>query len=147
MSLTTILIAAGVLCGGILLVIAVQVDDWGRDLSTNVAETSDSANDSLLRPIATTLPLDDIADRVREAADLPRWQFTRQVPHDSGIRLEFVRTSPVFRFRDDVTVWIDDAGHERTIRARSASRVGSGDLGQNPRNLRLLMQEVRGRLP
>ena len=147
MSLTTVLLGAAALSVGIVLVVALQVDDWGRDLTTNVAETAEHAADTLLRPVTTQLPLDDAAARVRDAAKMPRWRFSRQVEHGSVVRLEFVRTSRLIRFRDDVTVWIDDAGHERRIRARSASRVGGADLGQNPRNLRLLMREVRDRLP
>ncbi len=146
MSLASVLLALGAVSGATVVVVALQVDDWGRDLTTNVAETSDDATDPLLRPITTCLPPDEVASRVREAAQLPRWYFVRQVAEDSVLRVEFVRTSRLFRFRDDVTVWISDAGQQRTISARSASRVGGADLGQNPRNLRLLLQEVRARL-
>jgi uncharacterized protein (DUF1499 family) len=148
MSLASTLLALGGLFTIAVVVLVLHVDDWGRDLSTNVAETSHHATDPLLRPLTASLPPDELARRVREAAVvLPRWQFEREVTEDSGLRLDFVRTTRLFRFRDDIAVWILDAGEERTIRARSASRLGGADLGQNPRNLRMLMRELGGRLP
>ena len=55
----------------------------------------------------------------------------------------FVRTSRLFRFKDDITMRIEDQGRERVVTGESRSRVGKGDLGQNPRNLRRLMTELR----
>lgn len=144
--ISTLIALAGLLGVG-LLVIAFQVDDWGRDLTTNVAETDPHAADTLLRPLSATLPTAEVARRVRAAAgSLPRWRFVAEESDDGTRRLEFVRTSRLFRFRDDVTVWIEGREPHVSIRARSASRVGQGDLGQNPRNLRTLMREVRARL-
>ena len=53
-----------------------------------------------------------------------------------------VRTTRLFRFRDDVKVRVyaraDGAGSELT----GASRVGKNDLGQNFRNIKELLQAV-----
>lgn len=45
-------------------------------------------------------------------------------------------TTPVFRFRDDLTIWIslDENGLTR-VEARSESRVGRGDFGVNRRRI------------
>jgi uncharacterized protein (DUF1499 family) len=133
-------LVAAVIVGG-------HVFDWKRDFTTNVAETSPDAADDRLRPVSLDAPLDEAAALVIAAADsLPRWAFVSRTDEGAAVRLAFTRTTRVFRFVDDVTVWIEDRGHERMIRARSASRVGSGDLGQNPRNLRELLDAIRDRL-
>jgi uncharacterized protein (DUF1499 family) len=148
MSLLPAILALAALLGLGFLVVALQVDDWGRDLTTNVAETTPDAADPLLRSLTVELPPGEMASRVRAAAAaLPRWALCADVVEDGIRRLEFVRSSRLFRFKDDVTVWIDERGVRSTVRARSSSRVGRGDLGQNPRNLRALMRELRDRLP
>lgn len=53
------------------------------------------------------------------------------VNEDDYIHVEF--TSRVFRFIDDVEFYFDD--EKKTIHFRSASRVGSSDLGVNRRRM------------
>jgi uncharacterized protein (DUF1499 family) len=146
-SISSAVVLLAVLAGVGLLVVALQVDDWGRDLTTNVAETTPDGSEPLLRPLTVSLTADATAELVRAvAAGLPRWRFVSEEVDNGTRRLRFVRTSRLFRFRDDVTVWIDDLGGQRVVRARSASRVGNADLGQNPRNLRALMEALRDRV-
>jgi uncharacterized protein (DUF1499 family) len=130
-----------------LVVVLLQVDDFGRDFTTNVAETSWSAADAALRPIAMDRPTNEIVTAIKEAVTtLPRWTIVAE-ERDSGLAvLRFVRTSGLFRFKDDITVLVEDERSRRVISATSRSRVGKGDLGQNPRNLRALMGAVRQRL-
>jgi uncharacterized protein (DUF1499 family) len=53
-----------------------------------------------------------------------------------------VRKTRLFRFRDDVTARVrPDPGGAR-LELTSASRLGRGDLGQNPRNLEELLRAV-----
>jgi uncharacterized protein (DUF1499 family) len=52
----------------------------------------------------------------------------------------------LFRFKDDITVRVINRGSERVLAAKSRSRVGKGDLGQNPRNLKQLLEAVRTKL-
>lgn len=56
--------------------------------------------------------------------------------------MEAIRTTRFFGFEDDVTVRV--AAHEGGARAEvvSASRAGRSDLGQNPRNLRELLDAL-----
>jgi len=146
-SISSAVVLLAVLAGVGLLVVALQVDDWGRDLTTNVAETAPDAAEPLLRPMTVSLTADEVAELVLgAAAALPRWRFVSEEVDNGTRRLRFVRTSRLFRFRDDITVWIDDVGAQRIVRARSASRVGNADLGQNPRNLRALMRALRDRV-
>ncbi len=53
-----------------------------------------------------------------------------------------VRTTPLFRFRDDVTVRVHADGDGTRAEVTSASRIGKGDLGQNPRNIKELLRAV-----
>ncbi len=66
---------------------------------------------------------------------LPRWK----VEDASEDVVWLTRTTRVFRFVDDVYVLVEPlpGGRSRLV-ARSASRVGKGDLGQNARNLKEL---------
>ena len=57
------------------------------------------------------------------------------IREDNYIRAEFV--SALFRFVDDVEFYFNDAS--KTIHLRSASRVGSSDLGVN----RKRMEQIR----
>lgn len=64
----------------------------------------------------------------------PRWELAHE---DEELGLITVRCrSLVFRFVDDLTIWVelDENGMTR-VDARSASRVGQGDLGVNRRRL------------
>ena len=133
-----------VLAGAGLLVLALQVDDWRRDLTTNVAETDPEAEDPLLRPLELRRSVEETAVLIEHAAaGLSRWDVLDVAVDSAEAELHLVRTSRLFRFRDDVTVWVEGRGGGCAIRARSASRVGRGDLGQNPRNLRVLMRAIR----
>jgi len=76
---------------------------------------------------------------VRRAVEgLPRWRLEAQ--EGDGVRA--VRTTRLLRFKDDVTARVyPDAGGAR-LELTSASRLGKGDLGQNPRNLKELARAV-----
>ena len=75
-----------------------------------------------------------------------RWTLAAEETEGTATVLRFVRTSRLFRFKDDVTVRIDEQADGCLITAVSRSRLGKGDLGQNRRNLRVLLNAVRMRL-
>jgi len=54
-----------------------------------------------------------------------------------------VWTSPVFRFKDDVTILVGPAAGGARVRVRSASRVGRFDFGQNAKHIRDLFAEIQ----
>ncbi len=138
-------LAALALAGGIALV--ASVDDWSRDLSTNRAATDERATDPALRPIHASQSIEELAELVVSAAgSLPNWSVQSKTIAGGSATVHLVRTTPLWRFRDDITVQIASDGQQRTIEAVSQSRVGKGDLGQNPRNLRELLAEIRRRL-
>lgn len=135
---------AATLAIGVALVLFTQVEDWSRDLRINVAATSDDSPDERLRPLRAPLAPAELADRVELAAGkLPGWTLESRLAEGKAIRLHFVRTTPLLRFKDDIRVTIEpqsDGGS--LLQAESRSRVGKGDLGQNPRNLRELVTAV-----
>lgn len=74
----------------------------------------------------------------RAVGRLPRWS----VVSESGDGLRAVRKTRLLRFKDDVTIRVEP--HEDGARAEltSSSRIGRGDMGQNPRNLGELLRAV-----
>ena len=143
--LFTVLGIAGIVIVIVTLVLALQVDNWRRDLFVNHAATDEDSPDKRLHPVHSRFPPDATAELVIDRAKkLPGWQWKlkRQLPGDI-VEIEFVRTTPVMRFQDDIRVRITPTEHGSLIVAESRSRVGRGDLGQNPRNLIELLEPVR----
>ena len=137
--------AAGLLA--IVILVALQVEDWRRDLTTNHAETAQDAADSRLQQIESELPPAELAARVSAAAaGLPNWRLESRQENGVSVELHCVRTTRLLRFADDIRVRIEPAEGGSRLTAESRSRVGKGDLGQNPRNLRELLGAVRGSL-
>lgn len=61
---------------------------------------------------------------------------------DDYVKAEF--TSRVFRFVDDVEFYIDE--EERLIHFRSASRIGSSDMGANRERMTELRKDLKTKL-
>jgi uncharacterized protein (DUF1499 family) len=147
--MTTILIFTAVLASAALLVIlavlATHVEDWHRDLTTNFAATDDQSPDDRMRPLRTSLDPAALADRIEVAVrTLANWKLESRTSDDGRPNLHYVRSTRLMRFKDDIHVRIEPllAGGS-VLHADSRSRVGKGDLGQNPRNLRELLAAVR----
>jgi uncharacterized protein (DUF1499 family) len=128
---------------GITILILSRVDDWGRDFNTNVAMTSEG---SKLEPLKMTMSVQEAKDRLREIiSQMSNWTWESDSQSSDGdVIVELVRTTTVFRFKDDVQVKISAADEKGVvIHAISRSRVGKGDLGQNPRNIRELFERLK----
>ena len=142
------LAVVAVLVLAIGLILVTHVEDWSRDLSINHAATSDDAKDSRLRTMEVALPPADLAVIVgKSAAKLPRWELVEQDQAGDAIQLHYVRTTGLVGYKDDIRVRIEPGGKGSRLSAESRSRIGKGDLGQNPRNLRELLGQVRASLP
>jgi uncharacterized protein (DUF1499 family) len=103
-----------------------------RGSGPNFAATSPAAADSRLRPRVLPLPPGPAADRVVQAiGTMPGW---RLVGRREGV-VQATRTTRLFRFVDDISILLEPAGGGTALSARSGSRIGRGDLGQNRRNL------------
>ncbi|WP_246112811.1 DUF1499 domain-containing protein [Allorhodopirellula solitaria] len=128
-----------------------MIDDWSRDWSTNHAHLSMTNPDPALRPLDVDGDTRTIAERIQNwVDDQTAWQIVLDESAAPPQRLHLTRTTPVFRFVDDI--WVELTPQEvaageppRTrVDAASQSRVGKGDLGQNPRNLKALRAGILG---
>jgi len=93
-----------------------------------------------------TVPFAQAWDEVRGLIERrPRWTL-RHSDEDIGM-ISVVCRTPVFRFTDDLTIWValDDDGLTR-VDALSRSRVGKGDLGVNRRRIERLLRRLDGAL-
>jgi uncharacterized protein (DUF1499 family) len=145
---TMLLIGAGLLAAAMLalfVIVALQVEDWQRDLTTNVATTDENSPDERMRPMHAPLDPAALAEGTENAVkSLANWRLESSSREGSVLTLHFVRTTPLMRFQDDIHVRIEPEAEGRSVlSAVSRSRVGKGDLGQNPRNLRELLVAVR----
>ncbi len=109
----------------------------------NVAVTADGAQDPRLRPHVYALSPVQTAHAVVDAIDsLPRWEV---VAGKDGV-IWATRRTRFFRFVDDIYLLLLPAHDSTAVFARSASRVGRSDLGQNRRNLGELWAAIDRRL-
>ena len=123
----------------LITLVLLQVDNWSRDFSENHAETAADAKDPLLRPQVLSVPIEKAETTVRETArQIPRWEFAERKTWDNGqVWLYYTRKTLVFRFVDDVIIKLIPTNDDSTtIELESQSRIGKGDLGQNPRNIK-----------
>ena len=75
-------------------------------------------------------------------ARLPRFAFVGAGRGPGGSELQYVATTRVLRFKDDVSVRIRREGAKTKVSVRSKSRVGKLDFGQNARNVRELLEAL-----
>lgn len=140
------IIPAGVVFILLAVVVAAlwQVDDWSRDFHTNHAETANNSSNENLRPIQANLSPSELADLVVKAVEkLPHWQLVDNQADEREALVTLTRSTRWLRFKDDISVHIAASPMGSTLHAESQSRIGKGDLGQNPRNLTELLILVR----
>ncbi len=105
-----------------------------RWFTRNLADT-DEPGDPALVPVDLPLSAPDALARVAKAVTGPaRWHVESSDP--AAGTLHATRRTPLFRFVDDIHVRLEPLpGGATRLHARSKSRVGVGDIGQNRRNL------------
>jgi uncharacterized protein (DUF1499 family) len=111
-------------------------------LTTNVAATRPEHPFPELR----TPHLDAEPERVRQALVGAMRELGWQDIVEADGELRAVVVSPLFRFRDDLTIRLEGAGGGTLVHARSASRVGQGDLAANARHLQELFAALQSAL-
>ncbi|GAA5504895.1 DUF1499 domain-containing protein [Novipirellula caenicola] len=120
----------------IIVAALLRIDNWSRDFTENSAAVEADFAD----------PVSTIDSRLQQwIADQSRWDIQSKTESDGTIEYEITRTTPVFRFVDDIEIRLvlGDDGTNTRITATSQSRVGKGDLGQNPRNLSELLKALQ----
>jgi uncharacterized protein (DUF1499 family) len=75
-------------------------------------------------------------------AALPGWELMGSGRGPGGSHLQAVARTRVLRFKDDVTIAIRRKDGATEVSARSRSRTGKWDFGQNARNLRAFQAEL-----
>jgi len=131
----------------VALSIVLRIDDWSRDWTQNTATLRDDARREDLRPLRLDTNVADTAQRIQSwVDDQSHWNVvSRSSDQAAGTTtMHLTRSTAVLRFVDDVHVTIrPNAGGGTTVVATSESRIGKGDLGQNPRNLVELVRGLR----
>ncbi|EMI56113.1 hypothetical protein RSSM_02448 [Rhodopirellula sallentina SM41] len=130
-----------------------MIDDWKRDWTTNHAQLSAANSDPGLRPIEINAGMEDVDGMIRAWVQTQSaWSVVSDTNGESDEtqssmrRMHLTRTTPLFRFVDDIHVELTpveteaDSSTRTRVVAESRSRVGKGDLGQNPRNLKALRE-------
>lgn len=107
-------------------------------LMSNVAETRCDHEFPELRPPLVPANAAQTQDAVVTAMRSLGWQEILELEG----KVRAVVTSPFFRFRDDVTIRLETTEGGTLSHARSASRIGQGDLAANARHLKALFAEV-----
>ena len=129
----------------IMLSIFARIDNWRRDWTTNFASLDPAADDPDLRPLTLAESPTELTERIRKWIDSrPKWALASQdLAEDGSVKIHLTRTTPVLRFTDDIHVVLRPQDQGTTVEAESRSRIGKGDLGQNPRNLKELVQALK----
>ncbi len=149
---------------GIIGSVVLRIDDWGRDWTQNRAALDSAAPRPELRPVELDGSVQDAADRIRQWTETnSKWDWVSEEQTGSDPagsdrrRIQLTRTTPLLKFVDDIEVelTLQPTGQDSTrqdttsqrviVNATSQSRVGKGDLGQNPRNLIELTTALRDR--
>jgi uncharacterized protein (DUF1499 family) len=111
----------------------------------NWADT-DEPGGSAPAPLDLSLPPAEALARVEAVVrSLPRWHVEAVDAASRTVRA--TRRTRLFRFVDDVTVRLEPQGAGTRVHARSKSRVGVADFGQNRRNLLELLGRLRDDRP
>lgn len=136
--------AIGIVALLVTLWIFSYIEDWSRDLTTNIAETSPDAKDVRLRTQRLALSPDEIEQKLKAIAQSkPLWSYDRTESVDADTRkIHLVRTTSLMRFKDDIIVTLKRDEDQTVLDVYSKSQIGKGDLGQNPRNIRDLLAYV-----
>jgi hypothetical protein len=106
-----------------------------------------------LRTLVLDRSVEEAFELVEEAVRRLRWRVVAEEPPmppsagkaaDPGI-IEASEQTLLVGFTDDIVIRIEGGAKRARIDARSASRFGSADFGENAARLRRLMAEIRAR--
>jgi uncharacterized protein (DUF1499 family) len=113
-----------------------------RPFAINEVETGKSAWYPELQPHVYDQPPEEVFDAVCEVVDRHR-RWTPVGDNPGQLRLDVEVRTKLVGYVDDMTIWVMPTdGGKTEVSARSASRVGRSDFGQNARTI----QDLFGRL-
>ena len=106
--------------------------------SPNCVSSQSTDRDHAVEPIRFSgTRAEALADLKKVIAGMPRASIVTAT--DNYLHAEF--TSAFFRFVDDVEFWCDES--ERAVQLRSASRIGTSDLGVNRKRVEQLRSAMQ----
>jgi uncharacterized protein (DUF1499 family) len=110
---------------------------WPR---LNLVETGRTPEYPDLQPREYAASEHAVTEALKAAVSrLSRFAFVGAGRGPGGSEVQYVASTPVFRFKDDVNVRIRREGGKTKVTVRSKSRTGKIDFGQNARNVRELL--------
>ena len=120
-----------------------SLKDW---LTKNIYVTTPNDIDPFYRPRKYAKTKEEIVGVVQEVlGSLTRWKVVEY--RENQGRLHATHTTRLFRFVDDVNIYIVQGLDGITkLEIVSQSRVGKGDLGQNQRNIKELFSALDSKL-
>jgi len=124
-----------------------MIDKLWAMMTTNDITAGEDTPYEGIEPVGLEGRPEDVLDRVRQAFEAGGSNWKTHVVDPQEHRLEGTVATRVFGFVDDVTVWLDEVEGGYRVMARSRSRIGRGDLGQNARNLRRFYRRLREENP
>jgi len=141
---------AGIWVAILIAYILIGIDDWGRDWVEHEATLRFEPTHRRVAQLLVAPPGHPSHVSMSEWSDAVQWagkriknlKFSGEISDGDTLILKFVRTHRLLRLKDDVTVRIKRVGREQTIETHSEARLGAGDLGRNPRNIRRLYSEL-----
>jgi len=104
-----------------------------------------------LRSLVLDRSVEEAFELVEEAVRRLRWRVVSEEPPAGGRaaakagRLEATEQTLVVGFTDDIVIRVEGGATQARVDARSASRYGRFDFGQNAARLRRFFAEVRAR--
>lgn len=93
-----------------------------------------------IKPVAVDAPAEQVIAAVEQAVIAAG----AEVVQKSDDRLEALFVTKIFRFKDDVTFFVDTDA--KLLHFRSASRVGHSDLGANRKRMTALIPSIEAAL-
>jgi uncharacterized protein (DUF1499 family) len=114
--------------------------------SKNLYVTAPTDLDPYFHPRRYLKPKEEVVQAAREViSSLPRWRELEY--RENQGRLHVTRTTRLWRFVDDINLYIVQGGDGVTsLDMTSQSRVGRWDFGQNRRNLKEFFARLDAKL-
>lgn len=129
----------------VLVVVRLVAGCFNPALNINDVTTGATPEYPDLQPQRFAAPVPAVFNAAADAARSEGWEITRE-DRDAAV-IEAVATTPLMRFKDDVTITVSRDGEQTKVVVRSHSRLGKGDLGANAKRIRKLQEEMAKRIP
>jgi uncharacterized protein (DUF1499 family) len=136
-----------ILCLALVAAMAAGVPQFSRRLRTaysqNIAETSPQPEFPELHTRFYSAPPAKVLEQATAVIEqLPRWKLVAADAAQGSLKAE----KKVLGFTDDVVVQIRAEDSRTRVDARSRSRVGKGDFGENRRHIAQFLEALDARL-